>query len=151
MGAAVVAARDEQRCLRRNALEGIDDIARVFHVSGVALGSDQNEVVVHDVVTLDTVAARDESRLAFLVVDEENVGIATLAKLQGLTGANGYHADSDTSLRLENWQQILEEARLFGRRGRRNGNERLLGSHGRDPSQREHQSKKRASLHDLPL
>ena len=73
----------------------------------------------------------DELELALLVVDEERVGVAAAADVERLAGADRDHAHLDPGLRSEYRQEVGEQARLLGRGGRGEGDERVLRARGR--------------------
>src|SRR5947199_201675 len=85
---------------------------------GYLAGSDQDEVVVHDLAPVDAEAGLDEFQLGRGVMDEHDVAIAALADLQRLPGAERDDADLDAGRRGEGRQQMAEQAGLLGR-GRR--------------------------------
>ena len=63
---------------------------------------------------------------AALGVHEHHVGVAAARDVERLAGAERDHAHLDAGLLLEDRQQVLEQARLLGRRGRRDGDELVL-------------------------
>jgi hypothetical protein len=65
------------------------------------------------------VAFRDELELGLAVVNEHHVGIAAAGGIQRLTRAQRDHLHGDARARLEARQQVLEETRVLGGRGRR--------------------------------
>jgi hypothetical protein len=60
MGAAVIAARCENRRLAGNALQRRGGVLRSPDAGGVGLWTDKNEIIVHHVVPLQAVALGDE-------------------------------------------------------------------------------------------
>src|SRR4029079_13006872 len=110
------------------------DVLAAGGVRGVALRPDQHEVVVHHPIALDAVALGQPFLLGRLVVHEHDVGIAALADVERLAGADGDDAHGDTRVLLEFRQQVLEQPRLLGRRRRRDVDEWLLrGGHSGEP------------------
>jgi hypothetical protein len=118
MGPRLVAARHEGR------LGGGDLAQRLQRVLArglrrVVSRSDDDEVVVHDRGALHPVSVGDEFLLRRLIVDEDHVGIAAPRHVQRLAGAQRHDLDLDPGRDLEGRQQMAEQARLLGGRGRR--------------------------------
>ena len=128
VGAAVVAARGEGRLGRRDLLEGIDGIVVAFDMGGIGLRADDDEVVVHQRLALHAIALGDEFLLAGPVMDEQHVGIALLADLEGLAGPDRDDAHLDAGLLGEDRQQIFEQPAVLGRGRGRDGDEAILGA-----------------------
>src|SRR5262249_24968792 len=126
VGAAVVAARGEGRARRGNRLEGGDDVAAAADMGGIALRPDEDEVVVHDLAPPGAPAFGDEGQFRRLVMDEEHIGIAALADLQRLAGADGDDAYLDPALRGEGGEDRAEDAGILGRCRRGDDDEGLL-------------------------
>jgi hypothetical protein len=124
MGAAAIAARDE-RCMRiGDALQPRDDvIAR--SARRVRTRADDDEIVVHDAPPADPMAFGDECLLGRLIVHEYHVGIATAPDVERLAGAGGHDANLDAGRPAEGGQDVPEQPRLLGRRGRCDGDELL--------------------------
>ncbi len=90
MGAGMIAARDERRLGRRDLSHGLDDVLVAGDVRGIALRTDDDEVVVHDVEALHALAFRHELVLRGTVMHEDNVCVTPTSNIQRLT-----RADSD--------------------------------------------------------
>ena len=97
-----------------------------FDVRRIRLRADEDEVVVHDRVTLDAFAFGEPFQLRRLVVDEHDVGIAAATDVERLARTDGDDAHVDARVLLERRQQLREQAGLLGRRRRRDDDERLL-------------------------
>jgi len=115
--AALVAARHEIAVGGGQLLQGGGDVLAVG-AGRVVLGTDQYEVVVHDLAVLDAVAFVDELLLRCGVVHEHHVRITAAADVQGLAGTerNDLHVDAGSLFELR--QNVPEKAGLLGRRGR---------------------------------
>ena len=95
--------------------------------AGSLFGSDQDEVVVHHRLALEPEALGDEFLLLRPGMDEDDVGIAAPAGVERLAGALRDDADLDAGLRLEQRQDMAEQAGIL-RRGRRGyGDEAAVG------------------------
>ncbi len=71
-------------------------------------------------------ALGEEFLLGGARVHEHDVGVAAPREVERLPGAERHDAHLDAGLLLEDRQQIAEQARLLGRRRRRDGDERVL-------------------------
>ena len=87
--------------------------------AGSPLRSDEHEVVVHDRQALDARSLRRRTSPRPPVVHEQHVGVAAPRHVERLAGADRDHLDVDAGGLLERRQQVREQARLLGRRGRR--------------------------------
>ena len=101
-------------------------MSRPLAPAGSLGGPDEHEVVVHHGAALGAEAFGDELLFGHRVVHEHDVGVAAAAGVQRLPGADGDHAHVDAGGRLEDRQQVLEQARLFGGRGRGHHDELVL-------------------------
>src|SRR5574341_531419 len=124
--AAAVAARGEGRLRRLDSLQRGDDVLRAADYCRIGLRSHQHEVVVHHLEALHAIALGDELLLERLGVHEHDVGIAALAHVERLPGAERHDAHPDSGLLLEGGQQVLEQARLLGGGGRSDRDVALL-------------------------
>ena len=100
----------------------------------VGLRPDHDEVVVHDLAAVDAEALGEEFLLGGLVVHEHDIGIAAARGVEGLAGAERHDAHVDPGLRLEDRQDVAEQAGLLGR-GRRGDDDELVLRHGRQRQQ----------------
>ena len=105
-------------------LQARDDVL-ALDAGRIALRADQDEVVVHDGVALHAEAVGDELLLLRLGMDEHHVGIAAPAGVERLAGALRHHLHVDAGLRLEQRQDVAEQAGILGR-GRRGDDDRLV-------------------------
>src|SRR5215467_1719076 len=117
MGARAVAARDEGRALGLDRLQSLGDVGHALDAGGVALRSDQDEIVVHDGVSLHAETVGDEFLLLRLDVHEQHVGVATSAGVERLAGALRHHLHIDAGLGFEQRQDVAEQAGVLRRRG----------------------------------
>src|SRR5262249_42157656 len=131
MGAAAVAARNEQRLHGLDGLEGFHDILGAGDLGGVRFRADKDEVVVHDVIAFHALALGHELFLERPRVHEHHAGGAAPADVERLAGADGDDAHLDAAFLLEHGQQVLEEAALLGRGGRGDGDVLVLRVHRR--------------------
>ena len=76
MGAAVVAARNENRPRAGDPGERQAGFAQAADARRVALGADDDEVVEHDVAAGEAVPGGDEGALGGPVVGQKNINIA---------------------------------------------------------------------------
>ena len=83
----------------------------------VALRSDQDEIVVHHVEAPHTESVGDELLFLRLGMNEHDIGIAAPRRIERLAGALRDHPHLDASLRLEQRQEMAEQARILGRGG----------------------------------
>ena len=102
---------------RRDLPQGGRGVGRAGDAGGVALGADDDEVVVHDVEALHALSVGDELLLVGLGMDEQHVAVAVAGVLDRLPGADGDHAHLDPGLVLKQRQDVAEQARLLGRGG----------------------------------
>ena len=59
-------------------------------------------------------------------VHEDHVGIAPAGEIEGLPGTERHHPHLDPGLLPENRQDVAEQSRLLGRRGRGDDDELVL-------------------------
>ncbi len=117
--------RDTKTVLPASPAFSIASIAAVvsaedFTPAGSAAGTDDHEVVVHDVLALLAVAVRDELLFVGLGVDEQDVGILGLAELERFAGAHGDDLDLVLGIRLlEGRDQHVEQPGVLSGGGRR--------------------------------
>ena len=121
-------------------LQGSGDVGHAGNPGGIALGADDDEVVVHDIEALHALAVGDELLLVGLGVHEQHVTVTVAGVLDRLAGADRHHAHLDPGLVLEQWQQMAEQSRLLGRGGRLDDDELVLGP---DGAQRQRQGEQR--------
>jgi hypothetical protein len=119
MRAAAVPARYERRLGLMDALQSLHRILAAGDSRRVRFRADQHEIVVHDLMAAHAEAFGDELLLERLRVHEHHVGVSAPAHVERLAGAERDHAHLDPGLLLEDRQQVLEQARLLGGRGRR--------------------------------
>ena len=118
MRAGLVAARDEGGALGLDRLERGDDVLGALDAGRIALRPDQDEVVVHHRIALHAEAFGDELLFLRLGMHEHHVGIAAAAGVERLAGALRHHLHVDAGLRLEQRQDVAEQAGVLGRGGR---------------------------------
>ena len=118
MGAAFVAARNKTSIGHADLFHRFGDVLALDlrRVSGRA---NQHEVVVHDRVALERIAFGHHFFFSRLVVNEQHIGVAPAAHVDGLAGADRHHFHVDAGGFLELRQQIRKQPRLLGRGRRR--------------------------------
>ena len=121
--AAAIAPRDKRRPCLLYLPEGDGHVLRALHMSGVGLGADEHEIVVHDVVALDPLPFGHELLFQRFRMHQHHVRIAAPADIERLARAHGDHPHLDAGFPLEYRQQVLEEPGLFRRSRRSDGNE----------------------------
>ena len=124
MGARIVAAGDEDGLGLGDGLECLGGTGHPADTGGIVCRSDDDKVIVHNILTAHAVSVGYELVLSGSSVDQENVGIAVLAQCQGLPGAYRHHFDADVVLLLKVWQDKGQQARVLGA-GRGSENEPL--------------------------
>ena len=77
--------------------------------AGSFVGPMIDEVVVHHIMPVHEKAFFHGLQLLLLRMDEDHVGVAALADLDGRAGAHGDHVDLDAGLFLEDRQQIVKQ------------------------------------------
>jgi hypothetical protein len=100
--------------------------SRPFRLAGSGLRPHHDEIVVHHLAPLDEEPFGDRLLFGLLVVDERDIGVAALAQVERLAGAERHHAHLNPGLLLERGQQVLEQTALLGRSGGSDGDESLL-------------------------
>src|SRR5215204_5090999 len=115
MRAGVVTARNERSSLLADARQRSHSILLPFNACRIGHRTDNDEVVVHDRLPLNAEARIHERLLGLCVVDEDNICIAVLARLERLPGAKCDYPNLDTRFLCELRQEVVEEARLFSR------------------------------------
>src|SRR5215468_3288403 len=123
---APVGARHERHLRSFDLLQRLEHVLSPGNLRGIRLGPDDHEVVVHDLFVVDTLPLFDELLLCRRIVHEHDVSVAAAAHVERLAGPDGHHANLDPGLLFEDRQEVLEETRLLGRRGRGDGDELLL-------------------------
>src|SRR6185503_8347770 len=126
MGPAPVAARHERRPRRADFAERFERVLAAAHFRRVGFRTDQDEVVVHDVLPLHAEALGEEPLFQRSGMNENDVGVAATPHVERLAGAERDDAHLNAGLLFELWQQVLEQSGLLGRRGRRHGDVALL-------------------------
>jgi hypothetical protein len=136
VGAASIGSRGEGRLSSGNTAKCRDDVLP-SRPRRVRPRSDDDEVVVHDVATLDEHALGDEFVLGRLIVHKSDVGVTPPSHVERLAGAQRDHPHLDGGLLLEDGQQMLEQTGLLGRCGGCDGDETLLATDYRAPEAQE--------------
>ncbi len=93
MRAGVVAAGDEWGFGRSNLCQCCCGIFTPFDSGRIDSWSQNHEIVVHDIAAVDTEALSDKLVLLAPCVNQDDVDVAGLAKLDRLAGADGDHVD----------------------------------------------------------
>ncbi len=119
MGTRLVAPGHELRPARSDLLHRCGDVLAAANARRVRFRTDDDEVVVHDVLAHRAVTRRHELVLERTRVDEQHVGVAVLAELERRAGADRDHPDLGAVLRLELRQDLREETGVFGAGGGR--------------------------------
>src|SRR6516225_10798394 len=91
---------------------------------GVALGSDNDKIVVHNGIALHAKPFRNKFLLGLLRMHEYYVGIAAARYVEGLAGALGNDFNVDAGLLLEQGQDKTEQPGIL-RRSRRGNHDRF--------------------------
>src|SRR5262249_48323809 len=115
--AGAITARDKRRALLLDGLERRNNVLATVDAGGIALLSDQYEVVVHYPVALYADAIGDEFLLGCLGVDKYDVGVPTTTGIECLPGSLCEDLHIDAGLGFEQGQYVAEQARVL-RRGR---------------------------------
>ena len=116
MGAAVVAARGKGRFGGGDGRQRLGRGSHAADAGGIIDRADEDEVVVHHVGAREAVPFLDKGVFAGAGVDEDDVGVARLADLDRLAGADGDDVDAGVVLGLEVGQNGVEQAGV-GRAG----------------------------------
>ena len=109
MRAGTIAARDERRALVLDGLERRHDVLAAVGAGGIALRSDQDEVVVHHRVALYAEAFGEEFFLGGLGVDKYDIGVPAPTGIERLPGSLCDNLHIDTGLGLEQRQYVSEQ------------------------------------------
>jgi hypothetical protein len=115
--AGAITARDKRRALLLDGLERRNNVLAAVDAGGIALWSDQDEVVVHHRVALYAEPIGDEFFLGCLGVDKHNVGVPATTGIECLPGSLCEHLHIDAGLGFEQGEYVAEQARVL-RRGR---------------------------------
>src|SRR5499427_3943926 len=89
MRAGSVAARDEGCTLGFDSLQRKDCVPAPLDAGGVALGSDNDKIVVHHGIAFHAVPFGNEFLLCVLGMHEHHVGIAAARYVERLASATG--------------------------------------------------------------
>jgi hypothetical protein len=106
--ARAVAARNKGRLLFLDRLQRFCNVFHPFDVGGIALRTDQNEVVVHDRMSLHALAFGEKFFLRRLGVHEHHIGVAAPAGVERLASALRHDFHVDAGLLLEQRQDVAE-------------------------------------------
>ncbi len=117
MRARLVAARNEQRALGLHGLQCRNNILAALDAGGVSLRADQHKIIIHHRLALDAEAILDELHLLRAGMDEDHIGITPPAGIERLPRALADHTHIDAGLRLEQRQDMGEQAGIGGRGG----------------------------------
>jgi len=85
---------------------------------GILRRTDQYEIIVHDVIAGNAVAALDERVFPGASMNEDDVGVSILTERNCLPGSECHHVDAGVEARFEIRQDRLEQSRVI-RAGRR--------------------------------
>jgi len=118
VGARLVAAGNETRLRLGNPLEGIRDLWRALDPGGVVLGTDDDEVVVHDEAAILHLPFPDVLPLDRRRVHERHISFSTGRQGQRLPRADGDGLDGQAGLLLEHGHEDVEQPRVLGPGGR---------------------------------
>ena len=114
----LVATARERNSGRVDAAEGLLRRCRLGHSGRIRGGADDDEVVVHHVVAPHRMALFHEGGFLLGSMDQQDIGVAAAAELEGLARADRHDVDAAPALRLELRKNGLEESRVH-RAGRR--------------------------------
>ena len=115
--------------LRRDRPVGVRRALRLSDSRRIVLGAQENEIVVHHVPAVGPVAVRHELVLERPRMDEDDVHVARLSKLEGLPGPYGDDVDLAIVLLLKRREEHRQEAGIL--RGGRGGHPEPLFRAGR--------------------
>jgi hypothetical protein len=103
-----VAARDKHQSFLLQCLESRDDVLRSLDARRITVRPDQDEVVVHDGVTLNAEAFRQELFLLRFVMDEHHIGGAAAPRLERLASSLSDDPHLYSRFGLEQRQDVVE-------------------------------------------
>ena len=78
----------------------------------------QDEVAVHEGVTLDAEPFRQELFILRFVMDEDHIGVAAAPRVERRASSLSNDPHVDSGLGLEQWQDMIEQPRVLRRCGR---------------------------------
>ena len=110
-------------------LHGRHGILAPPNADWVSLGTGDDEIVIHNLKALHTLAVSNELFLRRPVMNEQHVGIALLGHLDSLACPQRDHAHFNSCLGLEQGQEIAEQTGIFGGSGRGHSDETLIGDY----------------------
>jgi hypothetical protein len=111
--ARVIAARGKFRLAAGDAGQDVERGLAPGDRGGIGRRSDENEIVIHDVMTLDTVTLGDKFLFRGFGVYQQQVAVAVAGVFQSLPGSDRNHVDGDAGLALEHRQQVVVETGYF--------------------------------------
>ena len=114
VGARIVAARGERGAGAGDRHEARDRIVGAGDLGRVRGGTDDHEVVVHEVESLDAEPVGDERFLGGLRVHEQHVSVAVARVAKRLPGADRDDPHLDAGLGGEPGQEMVEQTRVPG-------------------------------------
>src|SRR5437763_2986201 len=93
----------------------------------IAIRSDNDEVVIHNVAAVDAEPVGNKFVLSGAIVNKERVSVTASANRERLASSDGNHVNRDATCCRENWQNVAEQTRVLGRSGRTERDESLIG------------------------
>ena len=104
MGAAAIATRDERRFRGFDFTQCIENFLAAGDLRGIALRTNQNEIVVHHRIATHSLPFCYEFVFGRPVVNKYDIGVAAPPDIECLSGAHGNNANLDTGVALERRQ-----------------------------------------------
>ena len=105
----MVAPGDEGRFRSGDLLQRVDDVLVAGDVCRIALRTDDDEIVVHDVEAHHAMSFSHELVFGWPVVNEDHVRITPPPDVECLAGADGNDLDVDARGFRELGQQVAEQ------------------------------------------
>src|SRR5262249_3531999 len=127
MRPGAVAARDETSLLSFYVLKSLGNVRHALDAGGIALRTDQHEVVVHHRKAFHAFTLGKEFFFSRLGMHEHHVSVAAPCGIKRLASALRQNLHSDSGLLLKDRQQVLEQAGVLRRRSRCHHNRLVLG------------------------
>ena len=136
MGSRFIAPRHERRLFGRDGFQRGNNIFTARNACGIGGRSDEHKIIIHDVESFHAETFSEKFLFCRFGVNENNIGIATSRCIERLARAlrNDFHLNA--RLRLEERQEMIEQAGILRRCGRGHNDAFFLRQRGLDERKR---------------